>query len=785
MRSHRWLSFLPLIVLLLLFSGNSRIAYGKGKLLEATVLPKFPLQEAGPIGLTTDEVPRHNFVSRTPPKNAPNVLIVLLDDVGFGAASTFGGLVDTPHLDSLARQGLTYNRFHTTGICSPTRASLLTGRNPHVAGVGAVINSAQPHPGRAGLLRSETATIAEILRQYGYATSMWGKWHLVPDHEASPTGPFDRWPTGRGFETFYGFLGGETHQFEPTLYEGTRPTRRPPGPDYHITEDLADRAIAWLHLQQALRPDQPFLIYFAPGATHAPLHAPPEWIEAYAGRFDAGWDELRETTFARQKKLGIIPESSELTPRPDELRAWKNLDPEERRVAARLMEVYAGFLAHTDAQIGRLLESLEETGAAENTLVFYIVGDNGGSGEGGGDYGTWNEMGRIQGVVQSPAELLTKLEAIGGPESYPHYSAGWGWATNTPFQWVKQVASHLGATRNPMLIRWPRGIAAKGEVRSQFSHVNDIVPTILEAVAIPAPAEVNGVGQFPLDGKSLLYSFDDSEADEEHGTQYFEILANLGLYHRGWMLSGRNRARVPWGRLTSDTNETDVREWELYDLRDDFSQARNLAKAQPEKLAALRDLFWAEAGRNHVLPLSGRPAGDPPFPPLAEGRREIAYASGAVGLHESAVPNLKNRSHRVIAEIVVPEDGARGVLATQGGVVAGWALYVTPDGRPAYSYNLFGKKVTTLSGVDRLSPGPRRIELRFDYDGGGPGRGAELTLRVDGEDVAETRIERSVPAFFSIDETFDVGRDTGSPAGPYPAHFDFQGILERVLLRTE
>lgn len=758
------------------------------------VLPMRSLPVAGPVGLTVDEVSRHAFATRQPPRGAPNVVIVLLDDVGFAATSTFGGAVPTPHLDRLAQGGLRYNRFHTTAICSPTRASLLTGRNSHAAGVGAVLNSVQPYRGRAGLMTPETATIAEILRQHGYATSAFGKWHLTPDHEASPTGPFDRWPTGMGFETFYGFLGGETHQFEPTLFEGTRPVDRPPGDDYHVTTDLADHAIEWLHLQKSMRPEQPFLLYLAPGATHAPLHAPKAWVERFAGQFDAGWDVAREQAFARQKKLGVIPKDAALTPRPAELRAWDSLDPQERRVAARLMEVYAGFLAHTDEQVGRVFDVLQEMDVFDETLVLYVVGDNGASGEGGGDYGTWNEMGRIQGVVQTPAELLERLDDLGGTTSYPHYSAGWGWATTAPFQWVKQVASHLGGTRNPLVVSWPKGIKRAGGLRSQFSHVNDLVPTILEAVGVVAPVEVNGVPQRPMDGTSLVYSFDDAKAPERHTTQYFEVLGNRALYHDGWMVSARNRARVPWAELVSEETATGPEIWELYDLRDDYSQSRDRASEEPARLRSMQNLFWAEAGRHQVLPISGRPAGEDPVPALGAGRNEAIYYPGAVGIHESAVPDLKNRDHRVRADIVVPEQGAHGVLATQGGVVAGWALYVTEDGRPAYAYNLFGKTITTLVGEAPLAPGVAQVEIRFDYNeqdedtkdqrGGGYGRGADLDLRVDGRTVATGRIERSVPGFFSIDETFDVGTDTGSPVGHYPALFEFNGRLERVVLKA-
>lgn len=749
------------------------------------VLPNRTLEPAGPVGLSVDEVPRHTFPTRTPPEGAPNVLLVLLDDVGFAAASTFGGLVPTPQLDRLAEGGLRYNRFHTTAICSPTRASMLTGRNSHAAGVGSVINSAQPYRGRAGLLAPETATIAEVLRQHGYATSAFGKWHLTPDHETSPTGPFDRWPTGVGFETFYGFLGGETHQFEPTVFEGVRPASRPEGDDYHLTSDLADRAISWVRLQKSLRPEQPFLLYLAPGATHAPLHAPADWIARFEGQFDGGWDVAREQAFARQKKLGVIPQDAALTPRPAELRAWDSLSDDEQRVAARLMEVYAGFLAHTDEQVGRVFDALRELDEFDNTLILYVVGDNGASGEGGGDYGTWNEMGRIQRVVQTPSELLGRLDAIGGTTSYPHYSAGWAWATNTPFQWVKQVASHLGGTRNPLVVSWPNGIKRHGGLRTQFSHVNDIVPTVLEAVGVPAPVEVNGVPQRPIDGTSLVYSFDEPKAEERHRTQYFEVLGNRALYHEGWMVSARNRVRVPWGDLTSVVTGTGPEIWELYDLRSDYSQSHDLASEEPAKLQHLQNLFWAEAGRHQVLPISGRPAGVSPFPALGDGLHEGVYYAGAVGLHESAVPNLMNRNHRIVAEIVVPENGAHGVLATQGGVVAGWALYIDDVGRAAYVYNLFGKKVTTITGVDPVKPGAAKIELRFEYDGGGYGRGADLRLTVNGKPVATGRIERSVPAFFSIDETFDVGTDSGSPAGNYPARYSFNGRIKRVVLKAE
>jgi len=713
------------------------------------------------------------------PAGAPNIVVVLLDDVGFGAAGSFGGPIPTPALDRLAREGLRYNRFHTTAICSPTRAALLTGRNPHAVGVGAVLNSASPQPGYEGVLRPSAATVAEILRQNGYATALFGKWHLTPDWESSPAGPFDRWPTRQGFDRFYGFLGGETDQYEPTLFEGTAPVARPARADYHLSEDLADQAIGWMREQHAIRPERPFFVYLAPGATHAPLQVPAPWIERFAGRFDAGWDALRGEILARQKGMGVVPPDTQLAPRPAALPAWEALSAEEQRVAARLMETWAGFLAHVDAQVGRVVDALDALGVRENTLFVYIAGDNGASGE-GGLLGAMSYMGRIQGIDEGGALRAQRLGEIGGPTTYPHFPAGFAFALDTPFPWMKQVASHLGGTRNGMVVSWPVRIRERGGLRSQFAHVNDIAPTLLEAAGVRAPAAVNGVPQQPIDGTSLVYSFADAEAPGRHRTQYFEVNGNRAIYRDGWLASAFH-GRPPWVLLLPEGQRAFSQDvWELYDLERDFSQSRDLAAERPEKLRELQALFEVEAARNGVLPLqeSGQRGG---LPSLHGARAHFRYGSGT-GMPEPAAPALVSRSHAIRAEIELPAAGAQGALLALGGSSAGFALYLDAQGRPAYSYNLFQVERTTLVAAAPLAPGKALVELDFDYDGGGAGRGADLTLRANGEIVASGRLARSAPVFFTIDERLDVGHDSGSPAGPYPATYRFTGAIRQLAL---
>ena len=712
------------------------------------------------------------------PAGAPNVVVVLLDDVGFGATQTFGGPVRTPALESLAQEGLRYNRFHTTAICSPTRASLLTGRDPHAANVGAVLNSSSALPGYQGLLRAETATIAEILRQRGYSTGAFGKWHLTQTWEASRAGPFDRWPTGVGFDKFYGFLGGETDQYEPTLYEGTTPVHRPAGDDYHVTEDLVDQAIDWVDGVQSLDADKPFFLYLAPGAVHAPLQVAKSWIDGYDGEFEAGWDAMREAIVARQKALGVVPEDTALTPRPETLPAWDSLSADQKQVAARLMQTFAGFLEHTDVQVGRLVDALKQRGEFDNTLFIYIAGDNGSSAE-GGLAGSINYLGSLQGLPETLEQQLAALDEMGNANTFPQYPAGWAWALTSPFQWVKQVASHLGGSRVGAVISWPAVIGEQaGGLRSQFAHVNDIAPTILDALDIPAPETVNGVEQLPMDGSSLLPSLTNADAAEHHPTQFFEVHGNRGIYHQGWMASAFHQ-RLPWtvgGVITPTPMEADS--WELYNLEEDYSQSRNLAEQHPQKLAELKALFHARAEQLGILPLRSSldTMQSHPVPHLGEGRDTFVYRAGAMGIPEAQAPNMKNRSWSLTAQI--RGEQPQGVLATIGGTVGGWALFLDEQSRPVFHYRTFERDAITLRGEQPLR-GEQQVSVNFDYDCGGYARGGELGLRVDGESVDSGRIEVTPPAYFSIDETFDIGVDSGSPAGHYPADsslgYAFQG----------
>jgi len=779
-RKHVW--SLTVISVALAAGGLAPLALSgqQGETVVGDILPH-PVAKSPPSSQRDagDVPPLEVLVSRAP-AGAPNVVLVMFDDVGYGAAGTFGGPIPTPALDRLADQGLRYNRFHNTAICSPTRAALLTGRNPHAVGWGRTAEVPSAHPGYNHRIPGSATTIAEILRQHGYSTSMWGKWHLTPLWETSPIGPFDRWPSGLGFEKFYGFLGGEAHHFEPNLYDGTITVQRPGGEDYFLTEDLADQAIGWMRLQNSIAPERPFFSYFATGANHAPLHAPQAWIDRFKGQFDHGWDVQRERTFARQLELGVIPEGTELTPRPDLLPAWDDLTPERRQIAARMMEVYAAMLAHTDAQVGRMIDALDEMDELDNTLFIYIVGDNGGSGE-GGPLGTLNEMGLLQGITEDDEMGMKRLDDIGGPDTYPQYPAGWAWATNAPFQWTKQVASHFGGTRTPVVISWPDGISDRGGLREHFSHVNSIMPTILDAVGIPAPSVVHGVEQQPMDGTSLLYTFDDADAEERHRTQYFEIMGNRAIYHDGWMASAK-RGRAPWdvARAYDVPYSEDV--WELYHVDKDYSQAFDLAEQHPEKLKELQELFWAEAEKNQVLPMHGYNSGLTVNPPE---RTRFVYYPGATGIPESLAPATVGRSHSISAELQVPEAGSSGVLAAQGGSIAGYALYVDKQGRLAYTYNLFGVERPTIVATDPLPSGHVTVRLEHAYEGEGFGGSAGIRLFVNDQEVASGRLNRTTPVFFSIDETFDVGTDTGSPVGRYPANFHYSGELLRLTVDLE
>jgi arylsulfatase len=697
------------------------------------------------------------------PEGAPNVLLVLVDDLGFAGTSTFGGPVDTPTFEQIANQGLHYNNFHTTAVCSPTRAALKSGRNHHVNNMGAIIETGTAFPGNTGQIPNQVAPLAEMLRLNGYSTGAFGKWHELAAWEASISGPFDRWPTHQGFDKFYGFLGGETNQWAPFIYDGTHVVELPEDPDYHFMTDMTDQAVAWMKYQKALTPDKPFFVYFAPGATHAPHHVPKDWIARWEGTFDQGWDSLREEILARQIERGVVPEDTVLAPKPEAVQDWDSLSADEKRLFTRQAEVFAAFVEYTDHEIGRLLEAIESTGQADNTLVVLIYGDNGTSAE-GGRTGMFSEMTYFNGVQETVPDMLRFLDRWGGPETYPHMAAGWAVAFDTPYKWTKQVGSDFGGTKVGMAVRWPKGIQAKGELRAQFSHVIDIAPTILEAAGLPEPKVVNGVTQRPMDGVSLVYSFDAAGAPERHTTQYFEMFGNRAIYHEGWL--ARTIHRAPWESEPRRALADDI--WELYDTRNDFSLVNDLSAQHPEKLAVLQALFLQEAEKNNVLPIDDRvferfvPA-NVGRPDLMAGRTSLTLAEGMTGMTENVFINLKNKSKTLTAEVEIPDGAtANGIILAQGGRFGGWALY-TKDGVPAYDYNFLGLERFTVAASEPLAPGKSSIRFEFDYDGGGPGKGGTGTLFVNDRKVGEGRIDRTQPAIFSADETADVGIDLATP----------------------
>lgn len=724
------------------------------------------------------------------PANAPNVVLILLDDVGFGVSDAFGGPVPTPALDRLAAEGVRYNQFHTTAMCSPTRAALLTGRNHHQVGFGSLTDSAAGFPGYTAIWNPATASIAEILRQNGYSTAAFGKWHNTPESEVSPVGPFDRWPTGVGFEYFYGFNFAESSQWEPRLYRNTVPVE-PSAPARHLTTELVEDAIHWMHQHEAVAPQKPFFLYFATGAMHAPHHVAPEWIERFRGKFDQGWDKLREQIFAQQKKKGVIPANTVLTPRPEGLPAWDSLTPEQQKVMARQMEVYAGFMAQTDAEIGRLLADLERTGQARNTLVLYLVGDNGASAEGSFE-GSIRDFGRPFGARSEVGEMAQHLDQLGAVEFDNHYAAGWAWATGAPFQWMKQVASHFGGTRNGVVLSWPERVAKGGGIRNQFSHVNDIVPTILEAAGLPMPTSVNGVEQLPLEGTSLLYTLDQPNAPTRHTVQYFELFGSRGIYKDGWFAGARHA--LPWELFTNPMkiflSDPAQDQWELYDVANDFSQARDLAAKRPEKLAELKAAFESEAKRNQVYPLVPIPMVGKPMPEAQ--RKQFTYFEGVERLPRGVLPSLE-RSHRVTAELDVPANGADGVIAARGGRYGGWSLFVK-DGKLTYESNTFDETRETVVANAAIPSGKVKVAFVFEADPQpnmspveamrNPVRKGVGRLFINDKQVAETRIER-LGGFngAGITETFDLAKDSGSPVSKaYTAPFPFNGRVEKVVI---
>ena len=706
-----------------------------------------------------------------PPAGAPNVLIVLIDDAGFGSSSAFGGPCNTPNFEAVAKDSLKYTRFHTTALCSPTRAALLSGRNHHSVGMGGITEIATSAPGNNSLRPNTKQPLAETLKLNGYSTAQFGKCHEVPVWETSPMGPFDHWPAGGGgFEYFYGFIGGENNQWDPALYEGLTPIEPPATPEegYHLTEDLADHAVNWIRQQKALMPDKPFFVYFAPGATHAPHHVPKEWIEKYKGKFAHGWDKQREITFAKQKELGVIPPDCELTARHDQIPAWDDMDPKLKPVLEREMEVYAGFMEHTDHHVGRVIDAIKDLGIYDDTLIYIIVGDNGASAE-GTLQGAFNEMSNFNGMgaLETVDFMVSKMDEFGSPSSYNHFAVGWAWAMDTPYQWTKQVASHWGGTRNGTIIRYPKLTGTTAGIRNQFAHVIDVAPTILEVAGIPEPIQMHGVTQNPYEGTSMMYTLNDANAPERHEIQYFEMFGNRGIYYKGW--SAVTKHKTPWLLQGEKTVAFDDDNWELYDGSKDWSQAHDLSKEMPEKLHELQRLFLIEATKYNVIPIDDRVgprinsdmAGRPT---LIKGNSQLFFP-GMGRLSENSVVNIKNKSFSVTAEVEVNGKPANGVIIAQGGRFGGWSVYAK-DGNLKFTYNVLGIHEFPTEATTPIPRGKHQVRMEFAYDGGGLAKGGNVTLYYDGKEAGKGRVAATQAMVFSADETTDIGYESGTPVSP-------------------
>ncbi len=739
-----------------------------------------------------------------PPKGAPNVLLIMTDDTGFGASSTFGGVIPTPALERIAKMGLRYTNMNSTALCSPSRAALITGRNHHTCGFGVVSEQATGYPGYNSIIGKDCATVGTILRDNGYSTSWFGKDHNTPGFQASRSGPFDQWPTGMGFEYFYGFVGGDTSQWQPNLFRNTTPIYPYVGnPKWNLVTAMADEAIDWMRQLDAVDPDKPFFCYYVPGGTHAPHHPTPEWIKKISDQhlFDKGWDKLRDTIYANQKKLGVIPQDAQMTPWPDKLlKHWDDLNADEKKLFIRQADVYAAYLAYADHEIGRVIQQVEDMGKLDNTLIIYIVGDNGSSAE-GTLVGTPSEIAALNGLTVPVEDQLKLYDAWGTDLTYPHMAVGWTWAFDTPFSWTKQIASHFGGVRQGTAIAWPKVIKDKGGIRNQFHHFIDVVPTILEAANIPAPVMVNGIAQKPIEGVSMAYTFDKANANAPttHRTQYFEMLADRAIVHDGWMASTKV-IRAPW-ELVGATNPDPANNvtWELYDLRKDWTQSHDLAADNPKQLKLLEDMFWVEAAKYNVLPLDSSMATRVvvPKPSLAAGRREFTYSGELTGIPYSDAPSLLNTSYTLTADVTIPEGGAEGMINTNGGRFGGYGLYLV-KGKPIFTWNLLGLKRVRWEGPEALKPGKHTLEFDFKYDGlgfgtlafnnvSGIGQGGTGVLKVDGKTVAEQKMEHTIPIIMQFDETFDVGADTGTPVDDkdYQCPFKFTGKLDKLTIKVE
>jgi arylsulfatase A-like enzyme len=712
------------------------------------------------------------------PKGAPNVVLVLIDDMGFGVPETFGGPVTTPTMNMLAQNGLKYNRFHTTSLSSPTRVALLTGYNHHSNNMGSIAETATTFPGNTGVRPQTITPMAEVLRQNGYNTAAFGKYHETPPWEISISGPQDRWPTRSGFEKFYGFIGGETNQWAPLIYDGITIVDTPEDPNYHFMTDMTNQAISWVRFQQALSPDKPFFMYFAPGATHAPHHVPQAWIDKYKGKFDQGWDKIREMTLERQIKLGIVPEGTKLAPKPVDIKDWDNLSADEKKLFIRQMEVYAGFAEQTDYEVGRLMATIKELGVMDNTLIIFIAGDNGASAEGQMN-GMYQEMTYFSGVAETVPDMLKHYDEWGSPSTYPHFSAGWAVAMDAPFSYTKQVASDFGGTRNGMIIQWPAVIKAKGEIRSQFGHVIDIAPTIFEAAKIPAPKMVNGIKQDPIEGTSLFYTFNDAAAAEQHKVQYFEMFGNRAIYQDGWY--ARTIHRPAWRQKPDNTLAED--KWELYNTGEDYSLSNDLAAQNPEKLKTLQDEFMVQGEKYHVLPIDDRllertNAELMGRPTVMGNRNSVTYGEGMRGMGVDVFIDLRGKSYTITSEVAIDANG-NGVIVCQGGRFGGLSLYLK-NGKPAFTYNLLGMASTDIIADQPLKPGNYKLVFDFKYDGGGLGKGGVGTIFVNDKKVVEKRIEKTQPGIFSVDDLADIGVDDGTHVADYGKSSKFNGKIQYV-----
>jgi arylsulfatase A-like enzyme len=751
------------------------------------VLPRPDFHFPGEVGRTyLDSDPAQFPQPVQAPEAAPNILLILIDDCGFGQYGTFGGGIPSPTMDRLAAEGVRYNCFHTTALCSPSRAALITGRNHHSAAFAGITELATGYDGYTCILPKSCGTVGEVLRQNGYMTAWIGKNHNTPTWETSAAGPFDHWANGLGFDYFYGFNAGDMNHWDPILYENRNLVPRSKDPNYHLTADIADKSIAWVRQATSISPTRPFFLYVATGATHAPHHTPKEWIDKFKGKFDQGWDRYREQTLERQKQLGVVPKDTKLTVRSKGLPAWDSLNADQKRLYARMMEVFAGYGAHCDHELGRVIDAVKELPGSDNTLIIYIAGDNGASAEGGIE-GSLCENMYFNGFSEKWQDNIKAIDELGGPKHFNHFPSAWAHAMNAPFQWTKQVASHFGGTRNPMIISWPSRIKDKGGLRPQFLHVIDIVPTLYELCGITAPRELNGVQQKPIEGTSFAFTFDDAKAPSHRKTQYFELGCNRGLYQDGWMAS--SPSFVPW-EPTRGEWDPDKAPWELYKVDEDFSQANDVAKKHPEKLRALQDLWWAEAAKYNVLPidwrgsirmnaeLMGRPS-------LTAGRTKMTYYPGTIGLPDAACPRMTNKSWTITADFELTDDKTSGMVVTHGGLEGGYGLYLR-DNKPTFVYNFLSIDRPTFTANEPLPKGKTRLVVDFAYDGGGMGKGGNITLSAKGKTLAEGRLEKTIPIQFSLGEGLDVGCDVGSPIDfTYEMPFVFTGKIDKVTIELK